>query len=171
VLDEPTNDLDSETLELLEQRLVEYEGTVLLVSHDRAFLNNVVTSTLVFEGESLQEYVGGYDDWVRQRTARQPAELLAAPKRGRDESSAKPLPVAAEPFNKPKRLSYKTQRELEQLPVLIEELEAKQQAIHATMLDPAFFKQPKAVIASKQAESQDVAAQLAAAYERWAELE
>jgi ATP-binding cassette subfamily F protein uup len=173
VLDEPTNDLDSETLELLEQRLVDYEGTALLVSHDRAFLNNVVTSTLVFEGDEVREYVGGYDDWVRQRAARPTKESPGAPTRSRDEAPVKPSPAeaAVAPASKTKRLSYKDQRELDQLPGLIEVLEAKQEAIHTAMLDPMFFKQAKEVIASKQAESQDVAARLAAAYERWAELE
>jgi ATP-binding cassette subfamily F protein uup len=169
VLDEPTNDLDSETLELLEERLVAYEGTVLLVSHDRAFLNNVVTSTLALEGDQVREYVGGYDDWVRQRPAGPTASSTPA---------ATPTPTANSPAaanspvrDKPKKLSYKDQRELDQLPGLIESLESQLAALHEEMARPEFFKQAGEVLAAKQAEERAATAQLAAAYARWEALE
>jgi ABC transport system ATP-binding/permease protein len=165
VLDEPTNDLDSETLELLEERLVAYEGTVLLVSHDRAFLNNVVTSTLVFEGDELCEYVGGYDDWVRQR-GQSPGEQAPSAKASPVKAD---VPIAA--AAKPNKLSYKDQRELDQLPALIEQLEAKQAALHEEFAAPEFFKQPGDRIAARQAELQELSERLAAAYARWEELE
>ena len=119
VLDEPTNDLDAETLELLEDRLMEYNGTILLVSHDRAFLNNVVTSTIVFEGEGqLQEYVGGYDDWLRQRIVR------VEPERARL-TEEKPKKEKLPPEKR--KLSYKETRELQELPQKIEALEEEKQ--------------------------------------------
>ncbi|HYO26006.1 MAG TPA: ATP-binding cassette domain-containing protein, partial [Lacipirellulaceae bacterium] len=167
ILDEPTNDLDSETLELLEQRLVEYEGTVLLVSHDREFLNNVVTSTLVFEGDQLREYVGGYDDWVRQRAAGEGAASASAPpaagKRG-----ASPQGPPQQPA---KKLSYKEQRELEQLPALIDKLERQLAELHAEAAAPEFYKLPGDRIAGKTAETQKLAERLRTAYQRWEELE
>jgi ABC transport system ATP-binding/permease protein len=178
VLDEPTNDLDSETLELLEQRLVEYEGTALLVSHDRQFLNNVVTSTLAFEGDEVREYVGGYDDWVRQRAARGAAGSTAdkpAGREGKRNTGAAKLQTAfASSWSAPaasKKLAFKVQRELENLPALIEKLETRLAALHAEMAEPGFFKQPGAIIASRQSEERDAAAQLAAAFTRWEEIE
>jgi ATP-binding cassette subfamily F protein uup len=114
VLDEPTNDLDTETLELLEERLVQFDGTVLLVSHDRAFLNNVVTSTIVFEEGGLREYVGGYDDWLRQR-ANRPASKT--PTRSVSEGLPRPPRVTAE--SSKRRLSFKERQELESLPATI----------------------------------------------------
>jgi ABC transport system ATP-binding/permease protein len=167
VLDEPTNDLDSETLELLEERLVAYEGTVLLVSHDRAFLNNVVTSTLVFEGSQLREYVGGYDDWVRQRAATALPER--PPAAGRPQST--PTAAAAAASEKPKKLSFKEQRELDQLPALIERLETEIAALHDEMAASEFYKQPADAIAAKAKRLQDCETQLAAAFARWEELE
>ena len=133
VMDEPTNDLDMETLELLEDLLVEYPGTLLLVSHDREFLNNVVTSTLVLEGEGrVKEYAGGYDDWLRQRPAsrrRRPSRRPPSPSRG----SRRP--------QRARRLTYKEQRELEALPERIEALEAELGELHQLMADPAFYRQ------------------------------
>ena len=189
ILDEPTNDLDSETLELLEERLVAYEGTVVLVSHDRAFLNNVVTSTLVFEGETLREYVGGYDDWVRQRgkepaksgasSANEKGGITASKSNGSNNSKANGsnnagksnsnAPVAA--ATKTKKLSYKDQRELESLPAQIEKFEAKLAALHEEMAKPEFFKQGAAALAAKQAEERKAAADLATAFARWQDLE
>jgi ATP-binding cassette subfamily F protein uup len=169
VLDEPTNDLDSETLELLEDRLVAYEGTVLLVSHDRAFLNNVVTSTLVFEGDQLREYVGGYDDWVRQRGTAAPQSPPTKDSSGGKTSSSSTAVQAS--TTKTKKLSYKDRRELEQLPAQIEELESRQAAIHAEFAAAGFFKQPGEQIAARQAELQAVLERLAAAYARWEQLE
>jgi ATPase components of ABC transporters with duplicated ATPase domains len=164
VMDEPTNDLDMETLELLESLLVDYAGTLLVVSHDRAFLNNVVTSTLVFEGEGrIGDYVGGYDDWLRQRRsepAARPAEKAAA--------AAAP----AERRDRPKaKMSYKEQRELETLPQRIEALEAEQQALHQTMSDPDFYQQDKAAVTAMQDRLAALEDELAAAYERWEMLE
>lgn len=177
VMDEPTNDLDSETLELLEERLVAYEGTVLLVSHDRAFLNNVVGSTIVFEGDQLREYVGGYDDWVRQRQASAEREAetgLAAPGSAAKTGASNGwrdvgANTAAAP--KGKKLSFKEQRELQQLPGRIESLEAKLAALHEEMARPNFFKQPGGVAVAKQAEEKAVAAELQSAYARWEQLE
>ena len=164
VLDEPTNDLDVETLELLEELLADYKGTVLLVSHDRAFLDHVVTSTLAFEGEGVvREYVGGYSDWVRQRPVK-----TAVPKR----SEPKPQPTVptAEQRQKPRKLSYKDQRELEQLPSRIEALEAELVELHQRLSDPAFYQQPHG-IADASARLQQVEAELAEAYARWETLE
>jgi len=164
VMDEPTNDLDMETLELLESLLVDYGGTLLVVSHDRAFLNNVVTSTLVFEGEGrVNEYVGGYDDWLRQRRAA-PATRAAE----------KAAPAAAEPREKPKaraKLSYKEQRELETLPQRIEALEAEQRTLHGTMGAPDFYQQDKAAITAAQERLAALEEELSVAYERWEMLE
>ncbi|MGE0081909.1 MAG: ATP-binding cassette domain-containing protein [Thiohalomonadaceae bacterium] len=165
VLDEPTNDLDVETLELLEELLAEYEGTVLLVSHDRAFLDNVVTSTLAFEGDGVvREYVGGYSDWVRQR----PAKIAAEPKRS--EPKPQPTAPAAGQKQKPRKLSYKDQRELEQLPARIEALEAEQAELHQRLSDPALYQQ-EGGIAKASARLQEVEAELAEAYARWEALE
>jgi ATP-binding cassette subfamily F protein uup len=169
VLDEPTNDLDSETLELLEERLVAYDGTILLVSHDRAFLNNVVTSTLVFEGAGLREYVGGYDDWVRQRPTA-PSGSSAE----RTKPSMSSVSTATAPESQPvrqKKLSYKEQRELVQLPAAIEDMEAAVAALHAELAAPEFYKQPPEHIATRTAANRELEAKLAAAYRRWEELE
>jgi ATP-binding cassette subfamily F protein uup len=175
VMDEPTNDLDSETLELLEQRLVAYDGTVLLVSHDRAFLNNVVGSTIVFEGDQLREYVGGYDDWVRQRQASLEREAEAAANGSSVKSGAgtasNGAAAGAAVTTKTKKLSFKDQRELQQLPGRIESLEAKIAALHEEMAQPGFFKQTGGVAIAKQAEEKAAAAELKAAYARWEELE
>jgi ATP-binding cassette subfamily F protein uup len=165
VLDEPTNDLDADTLDLLEELLMDYDGTVLLVSHDRAFLDHVVTSTLVFEGEArVNEYVGGYEDWLRQRP-----ETTAAPsKTSRPEA---PPASAARAQHRPAKLSYKDQRELEQLPARIETLEQEQGELSAAMSDPGFYKQEAAAINASQARLAEIEAELAAAYERWEALE
>ncbi|MCC5812558.1 MAG: ATP-binding cassette domain-containing protein [Ectothiorhodospiraceae bacterium] len=167
VLDEPTNDLDMETLELLEQLLVDFQGTVLLVSHDRAFLDNVVGSSLVFEGEGkVREYVGGYSDWVRQRP--QAAESQPKPAR-----AAAPSAVPTKPTQTPARakLSYKDKRELEQLPAVIERLEAEQESLSATLADPAFYQQASDAIQQTTERLAAVEAELERAFERWAELE
>lgn len=130
VLDEPTNDLDAETLELLEELLLDYSGTLLLVSHDREFLNNVVTSTLVFEGQGqVSEYVGGYDDWLRQHKPDSPMKIKkAAPKQEKPKV----------PPGRPHKLGFKEQRELEHLPLHIEKMEAEQQELYEIMADPGF---------------------------------
>ncbi|MDZ4655975.1 MAG: ATP-binding cassette domain-containing protein [Bythopirellula sp.] len=161
ILDEPTNDLDAETLELLEEQLIEFPGTLLMVSHDREFLNNVVTSTIAFEQDGPREYVGGYDDWVRQRQVAEEAsqEKVAAA------SSAKPQAAIK------RKLSYGEQRELAALPKTIEKLEADIGVLHAAMVESGFFKQPAKLIAAKQAELRSLEEQLAIAYSRWEELE
>ena len=178
VLDEPTNDLDLETLELLEAQLVEWPGTLLLVSHDRAFLDNVVTSTLVFEGDGrVQEYVGGYEDWLRQR---------AEPAGGRDEAGPAPhgraraacgneprrgFTAAGNTATPSKKLSYKEQRELEGLPAGIEALEDEQRRLEAAVADPEFYKEPPEAIAQTLARLAELQRELPDAYARWDELD
>jgi ATP-binding cassette subfamily F protein uup len=167
VLDEPTNDLDMETLELLEELLIDYTGTVLLVSHDRAFLNNVVTGTVALEGHGkVKEYAGGYDDWLRQRpVAVPPVEETSLPKPAKEKS-----PHPAEPGAK-KKLTYKEQRELESLTQQIEAMEQQQARLHEQMADPAFYKQPADKIAATAAQAQQIDQQLKSAYTRWEQLE
>ena len=164
VLDEPTNDLDIETLELLEELLLEFSGTVLLVSHDREFLNNVVTSTLVFEGNGkVAEYIGGYDDWVRQREV-DPFSAVQV-RKGTDNKTR--------PDNrkKPTKLSYKDQRELDGLPEKIEMLESQVQQLNDEMSKPEFFQQDKDSIVAKQKALETANTELEACYARWEELE
>ncbi|HEX8199942.1 MAG TPA: ATP-binding cassette domain-containing protein [Isosphaeraceae bacterium] len=162
VLDEPTNDLDVETLELLESLLVEYQGTVLLVSHDRAFLNDVVTSTLAIEPDGrVKEYDGGYDDYLRQRQAEAPAEPRPAP-------VARP---SSAPEGRGRKLSFKDRRELEALPGRIEDLEATRHALHETMADPAFYRRAAGEIAEAKARLDALERELALAYGRWEELD
>ena len=168
VMDEPTNDLDVETLELLEELLTEYQGTLLLVSHDREFLDNVVSSTLVLEGGGrVGEYVGGYSDWLRQRPATRVAEPAPTP------AAAKPGEAsrAPEPEKAKRKLSYKDQRELEQLPARIEQLETEIAERSAAMNDPAFFQQDNAAIQRHNDALAKAQAELDGAYARWAELE
>ncbi|KAF0807076.1 ABC transporter ATP-binding protein [Alcanivorax xiamenensis] len=165
VLDEPTNDLDVETLELLEEQLVNYQGTLLLVSHDRAFIDNVVTSTLVFEGGDPHWYVGGYEDWLRQRpepTA--PETVKAARPAPRSERSETAKPAR-------KKLSYKEQLELRDLPARIEELEAALETLQGTMSDPAFYKETADTIAAEQRRLAELEQTLAEAYARWEALD
>ncbi len=168
VLDEPTNDLDVETLELLESLLVDYDGTLILVSHDRAFLDNVVTSTLAFEGDGhFVEYVGGYQDWLRQRPP--PADAVA--------SKPAPAPRQAEPRPRPKananarKLSYKEQRELDALPERIAALEAEQASLHAQLSDPDVYRAQPETVRQIQARLAELDAELAQAFTRWEELE
>jgi ATP-binding cassette subfamily F protein uup len=174
VLDEPTNDLDLDTLELLEEQLAAYTGTVLIVSHDRSFLNNVVTSVLAFEkhppgrndvwlkqdeGWFVNEYVGGYDDWAAKR--------LLPP----DEApAAKPPPL--KPENPPQRkLTFRERKELDELPGRIEAMEEEQAQWHACLADPAFFRKPKAEITRVTERSEALTAELQAAYRQWEKLE
>ncbi len=165
VLDEPTNDLDAETLELLEDRLLEYRGTVLLVSHDREFLNNVVTSTIVFEGGGrLQEYVGGYDDWLMQRQE-SPGEQQALPAREQRQKKERP------PKEKQK-LSFKETRELEALPATIEGLEKEKHQLVKTLSSADFYATGDFVKVSEVNDRlQAVEKELDEAYRRWDELE
>ena len=165
VLDEPTNDLDAETLDLLEDRLLEYTGTILMVSHDREFLNNVVTSTIVFEGEGrLQEYVGGYDDWLRQRKA--PAEPSTSTV-SKEQKRKKERP----PKEK-RRLSFKETRELEALPQTIESLEEEKRRLMATLNSPQFYINfDAAKLNAANARLEALEKELAEAYHLWDELE
>jgi ATP-binding cassette subfamily F protein uup len=171
VLDEPTNDLDAETLELLEDLLVEFGGTVLLVSHDRAFLNEVCTSLLVFEGDGkISEYIGGYDDWQRERATRAAAAAAAEEKAKRDAKEAAVAAGAPAP-KKARKLSNKERAELEALPKKIETLEGEQAELTAKLADPAFFKKGGADVAKATARLQEIEAELPAVYARWEELE
>ncbi len=167
VMDEPTNDLDIETLELLEELLVEYPGTLLLVSHDREFVNNVVTSTLVLEGEGrVKEYAGGYDDWLRQRQVE-----LATEKTEKTEPAKERARLAAPPKERPRRLTYAEQRELEALPERIEVLETQIGELHQAMADPAFYRQDSSEIVKTNTRLQSLEKELAEVYERWDVLE
>lgn len=170
VLDEPTNDLDIDTLELLEQLLEDYTGTVFLVSHDRTFLDNVVTQVFVAEGEGRwREYVGGYSDWERVRRAATPAPAKEAKKpEAKPASSAAP---AAQPAAKPKKLSFKEQRELEQLPQTIADLEAEQADISARLADPGLYRQDPAEVQRLNQRFAEIDGLLMQALERWEDIE
>lgn len=164
VMDEPTNDLDVETLELLEELLLDFSGTLLLVSHDREFLNNVVTSTMVFEGKGrIVEYAGGYDDWLIQRqdplSSPPPAEATSKKKKERSAKAA------------PRKLTFKENRELETLPHTIETLETEQRDLYAGMADPSFYQKSADSVAKIKARLAEVEAELQQAYSRWEELE
>ncbi len=167
VLDEPTNDLDTETLELLEELLVQFAGTVLLVSHDRQLLDNVVTSTLVFEGDgSVRDYVGGYEDWLRQRAP------LAAPVPAETVQVKALKPETPEPRRAVARLSFKETRELAELPLRIETLEQEQEALHARLADPGLYQGDGGAAATAvKTRLAELATELASAYARWEDLE
>jgi ATP-binding cassette subfamily F protein uup len=176
VLDEPTNDLDAETLELLEARLLDFGGTVLVVSHDRQFLDDLCTSTLVFEGLGVvKEYVGGYSDWKRVANARPEAERQV----DRKARSSPPAPStsATDASAKPKKLSWAEKKEWESLPARIEALEAELDALHGRMGDPGFFKGDKGskgdadAIRAATERSQALPGEIETAYARWAELD
>jgi ATP-binding cassette subfamily F protein uup len=167
VLDEPTNDLDVETLELLEELLLDYDGTVLLVSHDRQFLDNLVTHCLVFEGNGIiSESIGGYSDWHERQQ-----ERLSQIKE--TQKTKAPIKVTDKPksSNKPKKLSYKDQRELDELPARLEQLEASIETIHTQMSDPEFFKQTVEITTDIQNQLTSLENELEQAYARWEELE
>src|SRR3569832_1070207 len=167
VMDEPTNDLDVETLELLEELLTEYQGTLLMVSHDRAFLDNVVTGTLVFEGGSrVNEYVGGYSDWLRYRQAA--AARAAAPSPVKNTAPSAP---ASTPRAKARKHTFNEQRELAALPAKIEALEAEQAALQTQTNDPLFYKKSRDEIGAMLARVDAVERELEACYARWAVLE
>jgi ATP-binding cassette subfamily F protein uup len=165
VMDEPTNDLDAETLDLLEEMVAEYAGTLLLVSHDRAFLDNVVTSTLVFEGDGrVNEYVGGYSDWLRQRRAIAVAAKTPSPR------SVQP-PARGSAAAKTRKLSYKDQRELDAMPAAIQRLEVEQAEFAAAIGDPELFRRDPAAANTAVQRLQSVQQELEAAFARWEELE
>ncbi len=184
VLDEPTNDLDVETLELLEARLVDFAGTVIVISHDREFLDNVVTDTLFLDGSGkVREYVGGYTDWRRQG-GRFPSELAPADgqaktagKRdaggdsGKAASRATSSPVSGKASGSGKKMSYKLKHELEQLPGAIEALESRIQALNDTIAGPEFYKQPAEDIDKVLKQLADSEKELEQAMARWIELE
>jgi ATP-binding cassette subfamily F protein uup len=165
VLDEPTNDLDADTLELLEEMLMEYRGTVLLVSHDREFLNNVVTGTIVFEGDGmLGEYVGGYDDWLSHRRTPAMAVVEKLVKREKPERS------------RPQRerlhtLTFREKKELEALPALIESLEAERAGLYETLAGPDFYRQDGSRLPAVKARIEELDREIPAAYGRWELLE
>jgi ATP-binding cassette subfamily F protein uup len=168
VLDEPTNDLDVDTLELLEDLLADYEGTLLLVSHDRTFLDNVVTSTLVFEGDGkFGEYAGGYEDWERYQRPIPPfAEAQKAVKVNAQENAETDKLIGT-----PRKLTYKEQRERQNLPNRIEALEAEQGELHKLMAEADFYRQPGDKIAASIERLETVKRELEACYERWQFLE
>jgi ATP-binding cassette subfamily F protein uup len=175
VLDEPTNDLDIETLELLEELLQNYDGTVFLVSHDRRFLDNVVTSTIAWEGELQpglwREYEGGYEDWVLQRGRSRAAQAAAAPRPAAPAPvPASPSPAAPKPAATPKKLSFKEQRELDELPARIEALEAEQKAIGERLAGAELYTQAPQDVAPLQARYAQIEDELMAALERWEAL-
>ncbi len=170
VLDEPTNDLDAETLELLEDLLVEFGGTVLLVSHDRAFLNEVCTSLLVFEGEGrVVDYIGGYDDWQKEK-ARKAAAIAAAEELAKRAAKAAANGGAGTPAAKARKLTNKERAELDAMPSLIEKLENEQTALTAKLADPLFFKKPPLEVTQATGRLHELEAQIAATYKRWEEL-
>ena len=166
VLDEPTNDLDAETLELLEERLVSYPGTVLVVSHDRTFLNNVVSSSIVFERGEVREYVGGYDDWVRQRSS---FEAEATSARPASKPASKPDSKAGNESKQ--KMSFKEKRELDQLPITIDRLETEIATLLDVMAQEDYYQQSRERLAVDKKRLADWQAELAKATERWCELE
>ena len=180
-MDEPTNDLDIETLDLLEEQLSLFNGTVLLVSHDRAFLDNVVTSTLVFEGDgALHAYPGGFSDWRAAHDARTqalretvsvPAKTVPVTKTGETGTDTTQETVERPPAEKPRRLSYNEKRELEQLPARIEELEAEEAELGALLSDPEVYRKPATAIAAWQSRLDALPAEIEHLMARWAELD
>jgi ATP-binding cassette subfamily F protein uup len=171
VLDEPTNDLDIDTLELLEQLLEEYTGTVFLVSHDRTFLDNVVTQVIVAEGAGQwREYVGGYADWERVRRS----DTAIAAKDSKDTKKAESQPAALPTppaSSKPKKLSFKEQRELEQLPQRIAELETEQAAISARLADPELYRKNPAEAQALNQRFAEIDTEMMEALQRWEDIE
>jgi ATP-binding cassette subfamily F protein uup len=168
VMDEPTNDLDMDTLDLLEEMLVEYEGTVLLVSHDREFLNNVVTSTIVFEGNGkVTEYVGGYDDWLRQRKSILQERTDQSVKQEKSAAAEKPRTQR----ERQRTLSFKEKKDLEELPGRIESLEAERDGLYVSLADPDFYRQDGSRISTFKARMEELEKDITAAYEQWDLLE
>lgn len=166
VMDEPTNDLDAETLELLEDLLLNYTGTLLLVSHDRAFINNVVTSSIVFDEDGkVREYVGGYDDWLHQRSQTKNKTQTSI------KADNKPTQASQAATKKKSKLTYQEQLDLKALPLKIEQLEAEQHAFNEKMSDPDFYKQDADAISELQQSVAILEATLLETYERWEKLE
>ncbi len=173
VMDEPTNDLDAETLDLLEDLLMEYAGTLLLVSHDRDFLNNAVTSTLSVAADgSVREFAGGYDDWLRVAQAEaQVAAQAVAEARGTPAREKKPTEKARRQTDKPRKLTFKEERELEALPSRIEALEKEREELHAALSAPEIYRSGGATVAGLRARLEELERELEAAFIRWDELE
>ena len=168
VMDEPTNDLDIETLELLEECLLQFAGTLLLVSHDRRFMDNVVTSVLAFEGDGrVSEYVGGYSDWAqRQRTATptgDPPLPTATTAGGADRRADKPKAR--------RKLGYREQRELAQIPQRIDTLESSQVTLSGRVSQSDFYRQPQSQVTDTLQQLQQIGVDLQQLYQRWEELE
>ncbi|MEQ1858043.1 MAG: ATP-binding cassette domain-containing protein, partial [Longimicrobiales bacterium] len=169
VLDEPTNDLDTDTLELLEARLVDYSGTALIVSHDRTFLDNLCTSTLVFEGSgTFKEYVGGYSDWKRTVARREIQPSLTSDGTGKARGTRAP---ASPGTDKPKKLSYKERQTWTELPGRIEELEHERLGIQTRMSDPTFFQGPAGEIRNATQRLKEIPDEIERAFDLWAELD
>jgi ATP-binding cassette subfamily F protein uup len=165
VMDEPTNDLDIETLELLEEQLMGYEGTLLLVSHDRTFLDNVVTSTFVMEGDGTVDlYPGGYADWLAQRAKELELKAQAASKAAAEARA----PATRTSSN---RMNYKDQRDLKELPAVIEKLEAEIKALHETLCDPVLYQKDPAAFGKAQTRLEQAEHELEKTFARWTELE
>ncbi len=168
VMDEPTNDLDMDTLDLLEEMLVDYEGTVLLVSHDRAFLNNVVTSTIVFEGNgNVAEYVGGYDDWLRQRKPTLPPRTDQSAKQEKTAGQEKPRTR----LDRQRTLTFREKKDLKELPGRIEALEAERDKLYESLADPDFYRQDGNRIPAARARIEELEKNITEAYEQWDLLE
>jgi ATP-binding cassette subfamily F protein uup len=167
VLDEPTNDLDAETLELLEELLVNYEGTLLLVSHDRAFLDNVVTGTIVHEGKGrFTEYTGGYEDWIQQRKIAEAAKaVIIAP------AQATPQPQKGVKIEKGRKFLNREQKELDELPGKIEELEAKQAELSEKLADPSLYQSKDGEFQRVERELNELHHTIEKTMARWEELE
>ncbi len=166
ILDEPTNDLDIETLELLEELLADYKGTLLLVSHDREFINNVVTSTLAFTGNGLvEDFAGGYDDWLQQSAAATVKAASATDSYVKTGKSTKPR------TSKPRKLSFKEKAELEKLPLILETLEKEQQKIYDDMADPKFYQSENSRVAGARDRLAELEKELEELYVRWEDLE
>jgi len=169
IMDEPTNDLDVDTLELLEELLMNYEGTLILVSHDRAFVDNVVTSTLVFEGDAeVCEYVGGYEDWLEQYKYKQSKIKTTAPKKAQENGETK---QKNKPAEQKKKLTFKEQKELDELPKIIEALEIEQAEITDKMADAGFYQLEKKAISKTTTRLSEIEQELKSAYARWEQLE
>ena len=173
VLDEPTNDLDFETLELLEEQLIQFQGTIFMVSHDRSFLNSVVTSTIVFEYDTVAEYVGGYDEYMATRARREAGGDQADRKAEKRASNDKPAGVVSATAQASPRakLSYKDQRELDALPQRIETLETEIAAVHESMAEPDYFRRDKEALAADAGRLSELQKELEEAYRRWEILE
>ncbi len=168
VMDEPANDLDTDTLELLEEMLIEYTGTVFLVSHDREFLNNIVSSTMVFEGGGrLAEYVGGYDDWLCQR-----APVMVKPGKAKEAAKQKHKnPIRPGQPARPRVLSFREKKELEELPAFIESLESERTLLYEALADPEFYRQDGSRMPAAKARIQELENEITGGYQRWELLE